>query len=454
MNEKQLCAIYIRVSTEEQAKHGYSIDSQKEVCASFAQTKGYEVDHVSLSMTLKQYNIEILSATESNSKDASGNLQRNLSCILSQLENEQKSERVTNAMKQAMESGRWLWRAPFGYFYDSNIGNIVPKEKESKIVKTIFEKLATGCYSQANILSELKKQGVELYPTHMCKILRNPIYCGYMVKEEWFDEPVKGLFTPLVSESLFNTAQDILDGKKPVIAPHDFNNPDYPLKQFLLCPYCGKPLTGSTSTGRNKKKFYYYSCYNKKCTHKFSMSKDKIEKSFIELLKQIKPKEELLNFFKIMVSDVYKELTKEQTTRNSQLKRQLDELVEEKKEIIRSFSKKKIEEEDYNLIMDDLKSKEQEIKSNIQHGAIPQDDFEKCLKSSLSVIQNIDNAWQQSVYSIKKNLQNLIFPNGLNADFSSFQNTEIASIFTKIGALSAPNYKMVPPSEFESLSTP
>ena len=46
MNEKQLCAIYIRVSTEEQAKHGYSIDSQKEVCASFAQTMGYEVAQV------------------------------------------------------------------------------------------------------------------------------------------------------------------------------------------------------------------------------------------------------------------------------------------------------------------------------------------------------------------------------------------------------------------------
>ena len=46
MNEKQLCAIYIRISTEEQAKHGYSIDSQKEVCASFAQTMGYKVSKI------------------------------------------------------------------------------------------------------------------------------------------------------------------------------------------------------------------------------------------------------------------------------------------------------------------------------------------------------------------------------------------------------------------------
>ena len=51
-------------------------------------------------------------------------------------------------------------------------------------------------------------------------------------------------------------------------------------------------------------------------------------------------------------------------------------------------------------------------------------------------------------------MQNLIFPNGLSADFLAFQNLVNSLIFTKIGALTAPNIKMVPPSEFESLSTP
>ena len=36
-------ALYIRVSTEEQAKHGYSLDSQKGRLQAYAKEKGYHV---------------------------------------------------------------------------------------------------------------------------------------------------------------------------------------------------------------------------------------------------------------------------------------------------------------------------------------------------------------------------------------------------------------------------
>lgn len=35
--------LYIRVSTDEQAKHGYSIDMQQNQCFNFAQKEGYMV---------------------------------------------------------------------------------------------------------------------------------------------------------------------------------------------------------------------------------------------------------------------------------------------------------------------------------------------------------------------------------------------------------------------------
>ena len=36
------CAIYIRVSTEDQAKEGYSLEVQREYLESFAKRKGFE----------------------------------------------------------------------------------------------------------------------------------------------------------------------------------------------------------------------------------------------------------------------------------------------------------------------------------------------------------------------------------------------------------------------------
>ena len=38
--------VYARVSSEEQAKHGFSIENQKKVCCEFAQKNGYNVDKI------------------------------------------------------------------------------------------------------------------------------------------------------------------------------------------------------------------------------------------------------------------------------------------------------------------------------------------------------------------------------------------------------------------------
>ncbi|MBU4457693.1 MAG: recombinase family protein [Candidatus Omnitrophica bacterium] len=43
MNERLRIAIYIRVSTEDQAKEGYSLEVQREYLESFANREGYEV---------------------------------------------------------------------------------------------------------------------------------------------------------------------------------------------------------------------------------------------------------------------------------------------------------------------------------------------------------------------------------------------------------------------------
>lgn len=37
------CYIYLRVSTDEQAREGFSIDNQKRACGEFAQNNGYQI---------------------------------------------------------------------------------------------------------------------------------------------------------------------------------------------------------------------------------------------------------------------------------------------------------------------------------------------------------------------------------------------------------------------------
>ena len=497
------CIIYIRVSTDKQVTKGYSLEAQEAECKKFAYIEGLNIlkifreegesakttkrtelnnllkyceenksnikyvlfwklerfsrnlkDQLNVIDYLRSLEIEILSVTEPNECGAAGNLTRNILGALAQYDNELKSERVTNGMIQAFKSGRWLWRAPYGYIQNSEARNIVPKEREKDVVKNIFEKFATGCYSQSDLLKDLKQQQIKINANHLSSMLRNSIYCGIMKKEEWSDEPVKGTYPPIISEQLFNKVQDILDGRKPVITPHDFENPNFPLKQFLLCPNCGKPLTGSTSLGRNKKKFYYYTCYNKNCDKGFSMPKHVVEQRFLEVLKNLEPKTEVINLFKTMIKDIYNEKTNEIKMFNINLQNKLNKLTENKNLLVDYYLAGKIDEEIYKMKINDYIEQEKNIKAEIKNLIIPNNDFEKCLNISLSFIQNIEKAWQNSVLRIKKNLQKLIFPQGLRADFKSIQNTEQASIFKQIGTLTVPYNEMVLPRGFEPLPHP
>lgn len=90
----------------------------------------------------------------------------------------------------------------------------------------------------------------------------------------------------------------------------------------------------------------------------------------------------------------------------------------------------------------------------MENNALSQKDFEKYLNTSVSIIQNIDTLWNTGVLRIKKNIQKLIFPHGLSAEFKSFQNSLNSTIFKQIGTLSVPDIVKLPPSEFESLSPP
>ena len=61
---------------------------------------------------------------------------------------------------------------------------------------------------------------------------------------------------------LFSKVQDVINGRnKQKGLNHKKVNPAFPLRGFLMCPKCDKPLSGSISTGRNIK-YAYYHCFS------------------------------------------------------------------------------------------------------------------------------------------------------------------------------------------------
>lgn len=493
--------IYTRVSTTEQANKGFSLAKQKEDCITFAKKQGFEVvkifeergesakttdrkelqsllkyctenrkqinalivwkfdrlsrnveDHYSLMAIFNKFSIEILSATENNDNTATGKLTRNMLQAFSQFENDQKSERVIAGMKQALSEGKWLWKAPYGYKYIN--GTLVPDENTAPVVKRIYTLFASGLYTQTQIIKLLEKENIFIKTGMMFKIIRNPVYCGNIYCKSLSENVVKGAFEPIISEELFNKVQMLLNGGEKIVTSYIKNNPEYPLKQFILCPCCGSPLTASKSTGRKNKKYAYYHCYNPECKTQVRIPKDKLENMFIEFLDDIKPKYDNLSNFKSIVKKTYNESVKDTKNILIKLNKDLAELQKKKDKLFDFYINDKINQDDYNEQSCKLNEKIQKIKENILSNTLPNDDFEQCFEFVCDALENIQKIWLASDIDTKQRLQQLIFPDGLIYDENGFRTASNGIFCTKKGGLLPPDFKMVPPSEFESLSTP
>ena len=496
----QNALIYTRVSTKEQAEGGYSLSNQDKECKKFAIDNNYSIlniyeergesakttdrtelqnlmrycsqnkkkidvlivwkldrlarnmeDFYFLNNYFNRLGIRILSATEVNGESATEKLTRNMLGAFAQFENDQKSERVTAGMKEAFRLGNWLWKTPKGY--TRKFGMIIPDPETAPIVTKIFEKFSTGLYQQTQLIDYAKNNGIIIPPVTMTKMLRNPFYIGYMKKEEWSGEPIRGSFEPIISEKIFNKVQAILDGRKPIISSYKRNNPDYPLRQFITCPNCNQPLSGSLSKGRNKK-YPYYHCYNKDCSINFRVPVDRLHKVFVEYLKEIKPASEFLDLFQLTVEDVYRQRINSRLDKSSKLDKRLGELKRTKSKLIDYKLDGSISQEDYAFKSEQLNSQIKEVEYELSTLSDTEEDLTKCLKYTCNVVANLDEVWLNGSLEIRQRLQRLIFPKGLTYDLSNFRTAEISSLFKIISSLKEPSYNMVPPSEFESLSTP
>ncbi|MDW8550440.1 recombinase zinc beta ribbon domain-containing protein [Epilithonimonas ginsengisoli] len=94
--------------------------------------------------------------------------------------------------------------------------------------------------------------------------MRNPIYCGLISVKLNSNERqiVRGLHEPLISESLFDQVQSVINTKRKTTAKRDDLKEMFFLRGFLTCPVCGRKLTGSFSKGKQNR-YPYYHCHNR-----------------------------------------------------------------------------------------------------------------------------------------------------------------------------------------------
>ena len=209
-----------------------------------------------------------------------------------QFERELISGRTKDKMLQRAQKGMWNGGTlPFGYRIESK--KLVIKEPEAKIVRDIYQSyILSGSLSES--YADMKSKGIKdrkgkLFSMGAISyILRNVIYIG---KLYYAGKVYSGVHQPIISEDIFNAAQEIHRAKKPSNRLSKY----YSLTGLIQCKECGSFMTLHYTKKRNRarsKRYHYYRCTKtlkrdwNSCTTK-QVSAHKLEDFVIKNLERI-----------------------------------------------------------------------------------------------------------------------------------------------------------------------
>lgn len=337
--------IYLRVSTDEQAREGFSIENQKRACVDFAQMRGYHVkqlfieDGKSARTTDRPALQEMLSEIKSditqinaviiykidrfarnvsdfsrmftdfknkginlisvNEGDLTGgtSLIPNIFASVAQWESEVNSQRTRDALMQKFREGWQPTPPPVGYRSvggDRERKSCEPDPYTGPVIKQLFEMYSTGNYSIFELQFWLEKQnitsrhGTTIGHSTLGNILNNPFYYGII---RWKGQRKKGNHVPLIDRELFETCQYVLAKNRNFLMRRRVHS--FLLRGFLYCSECGQRYNAEWH--KNKKKFKFREGHRIGYYHCPKLWKNDCPSPYVELMDMENQVQEIMN---------------------------------------------------------------------------------------------------------------------------------------------------------------
>ncbi len=405
--------------------------------------------------------ITLRSATEAIDDSSMGRFMETILSGVAQLDNDLRADRTIEGMKEAWNLGRWTFSPPIGYLKppkDSGKPSLVPDPERSQFVHDAFDLFASGVHSKKEVLDRINalglttRKGKTISNQTFSGMIKNPIYAG------WVSVPsrgvmVRGDFEPLISQELFDRVQAILTGKRKTVRPKLRNHPDFPLRHFVRCGACGKPMTGSRTTGRNRK-YSYYHCRTKSCGQ-VRVRTGELESAFLELLGSLKPKSNYIKLFRAIVEDVWKKRHHETALDRKALERREKGLLERKDKLIAAhLYEGKIGEEDFQRQKDLLGGEIGLVRMELHETTLEVYNLESILSFAERVLTDASRLWMNFELDQRQRFQQLIFPEGLEYDGERFRTAPTCGMFTYLQQIGAGKDHLASPTGIEPVLPP
>jgi site-specific DNA recombinase len=251
-------AVYTRVSTEDQAREGYSLEAQKERLLAYCEAQGWEMaefyeenghsgrntrrpayqrmmdekvkwdvilvmkmdrihrnskNFMIMMENLEKWGKKFTSMNESlDTSTAVGRFVVDIIQRIAQLESEQIGERTYMGMAHKAENSPGLlgFNPPFGYRIQENDLSVVPEEAAT--VRQIFARYSAGermdeIARSLNRADVLTRRGSTWTKWSISHLLHNPAYAGF---RRWDGFLVPSTHDPIISQEQFNLVQAVI----------------------------------------------------------------------------------------------------------------------------------------------------------------------------------------------------------------------------------------------------
>ena len=345
--------LYVRVSSKEQEKDGYSLDAQEKLGKEYAQKRGLkivrmwkvsesawkqeriafnqlidhskrhpEIEHVIFDVTdrmtrndfdklkvftlIKEFDktVHFSRTNKTISKDSGSDdeFMFDIEVAVAKKMSNDISRKAKMGMLEKAEQGEYPSAAPIGYLNNKTTGLIEIDPERAPFVKLAFRDMASGNYSLRTLAGRMEREGLRsrngviVTKSSLAHLLKNPFYYGSFV---WKGKLYRGIHELIIRKQQFDQVQCILSGKG-----HSFrvNRNGFAFNNLLRCEKCGCKVLGEKKKGE----YTYYHCTFSKGRHRDDNSyirEDRLAMLFEDSVRRVTISEEIASWIKDVLAE-------------------------------------------------------------------------------------------------------------------------------------------------------
>lgn len=447
--------IYCRVSTEEQAREGYSLDAQEKFCRTYAENNGYKVtgvfrdegksgtslnrpalqelltkcqqdhsialvivqetdrlarntqDHLAVRALLKKAGVALVSVAQPMLDDSpEGRMIDTILASVNQFQSDINSRKVKKGMQEKFDSGIWPHHAPLGYLNKTiNERRMIVSDPERwHLVKAGLKMYLTGNYSALEIAEKLYQKGLQsrngkmICNSIMIKILRNPFYAGIM---QWSGQERIGTHRTMISMKEHHQILTTMDAHN--LHACRRRKHSFLLNGFVFCAICGQRYTAEKHRKGKSVDYYHCAARSRKHSNKGqNIIVKELEKQVAEQFRKIQFSQDFIELVIEKVKKFYeKNKSKQEALKRAILNKRMN--IERKREIAEEkLIAGVLGNEDFTRIRDRFKTELESIQQELDELDSQREIDIETIRKVLVLTRNIYQSYKTASYEMKR----------------------------------------------------